>query len=269
MWVEVGRYFARSWRGFFYRLENMHHLSRSNPFHLWLLHHLFLDEINQDCAEFIRTWNLKPISGKEGRNESPDEKHFRARIHGIYAREANDGDDWAVDDLVRYYGTEGEEKTRRADETGAGQLDDEEIDPLDESEVELDEDETAIDDEVWDDIAALDAGVAHQFLHKAVKTPRALDPFDGSESGVAAFDMLCQAAEQSGDLPDGYGILPHEWAEDHYPTAENLKSGRKGSKILRVPLPLNIWKPRAERWVQALYVLNHLIEQKLQLELPA
>lgn len=52
LWVEVGTQFARLWRAFFLRLERLHHLDRQNAHHLWLLHFLFLDSINQDCDSF-------------------------------------------------------------------------------------------------------------------------------------------------------------------------------------------------------------------------
>jgi hypothetical protein len=64
LWVEVGSQFARAWRAFFFRLEELHGLDRKNPFHLWLLHFLFLDSINDDCEEFAENWNAHPISGK-------------------------------------------------------------------------------------------------------------------------------------------------------------------------------------------------------------
>lgn len=71
MWVEIGRQFARSWRAFFFRLEELHGLERSNPHHLWLLHQLFLGAINEDCQKFQGDWNSHPISG-EGHNKSPN-----------------------------------------------------------------------------------------------------------------------------------------------------------------------------------------------------
>jgi len=71
LWVEVGTQFARRWRAFFLRLEHYHHLDRSNPHHLWLLHFLFMERINQDCQDFQREWNSHPISGKGG-NQSPN-----------------------------------------------------------------------------------------------------------------------------------------------------------------------------------------------------
>jgi hypothetical protein len=71
LWVEVGTQFARSWHAFFFHLEQLHHLDRTNPSHLWLLHHLFLDDINMDCLEFQENWNSHPISG-EGHDQSPN-----------------------------------------------------------------------------------------------------------------------------------------------------------------------------------------------------
>ena len=73
LWVEVGKQFARSWHAFFLRLERLHYLDRKDPHHLWLLHTLFLDSINSDCANFQSTWNSHPISGEE---KSPDVSTF-------------------------------------------------------------------------------------------------------------------------------------------------------------------------------------------------
>ena len=63
LWVEVGSQFARLWKAFFIRLEQLHSLQRDNPQHLWLLHYLFLPTINDACKAFHREWNLHPISG--------------------------------------------------------------------------------------------------------------------------------------------------------------------------------------------------------------
>ena len=70
LWVEVGRHFARLWRGFFTRLERNHKLNRKDPEHIWVLQFLFMGEIQQDCDEFRRDWNLHPLSGR-GHNRSP------------------------------------------------------------------------------------------------------------------------------------------------------------------------------------------------------
>ncbi len=69
--MEVGSQFARQWRAFFTRLEQVHFLDRKNQQHLWLLHLLFLDEINKDCRKFQDDWNHHPISGPDARNQTP------------------------------------------------------------------------------------------------------------------------------------------------------------------------------------------------------
>ena len=71
LWVEVGTQFARCWQGFFTRLEKMHMLDPQNPHHVWLLHLLFLDDINNDCNDFKEEWNCHPISGPDTSNKSP------------------------------------------------------------------------------------------------------------------------------------------------------------------------------------------------------
>lgn len=71
MWVEIGTQFARQWRAFFLRLEGYHLLDCTNPHHLWLLHILFLDLINEDCEQFHENWNSHPLSGKGG-NQTPN-----------------------------------------------------------------------------------------------------------------------------------------------------------------------------------------------------
>lgn len=71
LWVEVGTQFARRWRAFFLCLEQLHSLDRRNSHHLWLLHSLFLNAINDDCQLFKVMWNNHPLS-REGRNKSPN-----------------------------------------------------------------------------------------------------------------------------------------------------------------------------------------------------
>lgn len=70
MWVDLGIHFVRQWRAFFYRLERIHGLDNENHAHLWLLHHIFLRLINEDCIAFEETWNSHPVSG-EGHDQTP------------------------------------------------------------------------------------------------------------------------------------------------------------------------------------------------------
>lgn len=65
LWVEVGKQFMRPWRAFFLRLERSYHLTRSNKSHIWLLNKLYVPMINEDCKQFVRTWNNHPIDNKD------------------------------------------------------------------------------------------------------------------------------------------------------------------------------------------------------------
>jgi hypothetical protein len=51
-----------------------------------------------------------------------------------------------------------------------------------------------------------------------------------------------------------------EWDGHWYPTYEIIRSGRRGTKELRIPLPVDDWLPRAELWVIALDLMNRILE---------
>ncbi|KAL4065547.1 hypothetical protein V8B97DRAFT_1875227 [Scleroderma yunnanense] len=85
LWVEVGSQFARRWCAFFIQLERMHMLDAQNPTHLWLLHLLFLNNINLDCQAFQEEWNCHPISGPDTNNKSPKDLCFLGQTQfGVY-----------------------------------------------------------------------------------------------------------------------------------------------------------------------------------------
>ncbi|KAH0827526.1 hypothetical protein J3R83DRAFT_4239 [Lanmaoa asiatica] len=89
LWVDLGINFVRRWRAFFIRLEDIHMLDVSNAHHLWLLQHLFLGYLNDDCQQFQRDWNHHPIS-KRGHNQSPLDMRFLSAVqNGVYAEPEN------------------------------------------------------------------------------------------------------------------------------------------------------------------------------------
>ncbi|KAL5528454.1 hypothetical protein ACEPAF_7590 [Sanghuangporus sanghuang] len=71
-WVEVGKQFVRRWKAFFQRLEDLHGLDIDNTQHLWLLHKLFLPNINDDCKMFRREWNAHACRGSSTLNQNPN-----------------------------------------------------------------------------------------------------------------------------------------------------------------------------------------------------
>ncbi|KAJ7291322.1 hypothetical protein C8J57DRAFT_1044858, partial [Mycena rebaudengoi] len=252
LWVEVGSQFARRWRAFFYRLEALHGLDRTNPHHLWLLHLLFLDLINDDCEDFRVEWNCHPISG-EGHSKSPNVAvHFLVFIAiGVYV---NDYEDVHPTVLQRYYGVHGPLARRASDETGAGQLDDEDVPIPSVPAVGEEEEESDSDDDLEEQIEEAHAA---NFHHKPVPVPKHANPFPEDET-MQLFHNTLSAADRMDFIPPGYGLLPGEWEDGVYPSYEILKSGRRGTKQLRVALPDSIWRPHAERWGRALAILNEL-----------
>ncbi|KAF4613136.1 hypothetical protein D9613_010694 [Agrocybe pediades] len=59
-WVEVGSQVVRLWKAFFQRLERLHSLDISTPWHLWLLQLLFLSEINRNLSILFQEWLTTP-----------------------------------------------------------------------------------------------------------------------------------------------------------------------------------------------------------------
>ena len=70
--MEVGKEFARRWKGFFQRLEAEYHLDPKNPSHLWLLNKLFLADIECDCQTFVEEFNLHGVKGKMTKSQTPN-----------------------------------------------------------------------------------------------------------------------------------------------------------------------------------------------------
>ncbi|KAJ7094250.1 hypothetical protein C8R43DRAFT_1092450 [Mycena crocata] len=257
LWVEVGSQFARRWRAFFYRLEAIHGLDRSNPHHLWLLHQLFLDAINEDCDEFRAAWNCHPISG-EGHDLSPEDMCFLGQVeNGVYV---NDYDDVDPTVLAQHYGAHGQPTHRLPGQTGAGQLEDEDVEmpSIDEAEEsDSDSDDDSLTAQIRNAAAQIHAAHAEEFHHEPVPVPKHAEPFTDDAHMQLFYDALTEAEEQN-IIPPGYGLLPDEWADRVYPSFEILKSGRRGSKQLRIALPDDIWRPRAEMWGRALAILDHI-----------
>ncbi|KAJ3712637.1 hypothetical protein C8R42DRAFT_615362 [Lentinula raphanica] len=252
LWVEVGSQFARRWRAFFYRLEHIHCLKRANLHHLWLLHYLFLDLINDDCKTFQSEWNLHPISGQEGKNESPHDKRWLGMIrNGVYM-DADDCEGLDVAAIEAFYGTAGNPQIRSNGQTGAGQLDDEDV--------SLPPSPSSSDNSDSEDDLGLGPIAMDQFLPKAVKTPRHDCPFTDDE--YAVFTEAIQVAGEQKILPHGYGVRPEEWDNDYYPSIEVICSGRKGGKEISVQLPCFVWQPRAELWALGLSIMDRILENQ-------
>jgi hypothetical protein len=192
LWVEVGTQFVRRWRAFFTCLGCLHLLNRKNPAHLWLLHGLFLDAINDDCERFQQEWNTHPISGPGTNDKSPavsqminninlhwlnsskqDLRFLGQTEHGIYEDDPMNG--VHPDTISHYYGVEGTDQTRSSAQTGAASHPEDEDFGSESSSDEGSENGDGDDDGV-DEWAELQHQIvrdqAHNIRHKPVKVAR-------------------------------------------------------------------------------------------------
>ncbi|THV05922.1 hypothetical protein K435DRAFT_816228 [Dendrothele bispora CBS 962.96] len=76
LWYDVTSGFGAKWKNFFLELEVHHHLNPQNSAHIWLLHHLFIDHINQDAQEWAMSWNSHNLRIQGERERSPRDIFF-------------------------------------------------------------------------------------------------------------------------------------------------------------------------------------------------
>jgi hypothetical protein len=244
----VGTQFARRWRAFFTLLERLHGLNPEKPEHLWLLHLLFLDDLNQDCNAFQDEWNHHPISGKQTRGQAPtvctcnispycshltlhlrwqDIRFISRAQHGV--EEDHAGVDPAI--LNRYYGVEGDTQHRPTGQTGAGHPPDKELDNL------------------------IADGQQSDIRHAAIEVPSERCPF--TAEGEALFRQMLREIQEVNQIPIGFGVAPNEWSSANYPTHEFIQVG--GRKKVMMALPFQDWWPRAVRWAQGYELMIKLM----------
>ncbi|KAI0350262.1 hypothetical protein OH77DRAFT_1499102 [Trametes cingulata] len=84
LWVDVTTQVGAKWADFFGMLELHHGLDINNPLHIWLLHRLFLHELNQELSFFAGSWNQHKISMRNGPRRSPADMYgFDMLVHGM------------------------------------------------------------------------------------------------------------------------------------------------------------------------------------------
>lgn len=99
-----------------------------------------------------------------------------------------------------------------------------------------------------------------EIRHEPIPTPDHNSPFDDEE--LILFTQALQNLRGNGELPPGYGLHPEEWGDLGYPACGTIRAGRRGRKELQIALPDHIWRPRAERWGTALYLMNQIMFSK-------
>ncbi|KAK6988415.1 hypothetical protein R3P38DRAFT_2573347 [Favolaschia claudopus] len=256
LWVEVGTQFARRWRAFFTRLGRLHRLDRKRPSHPWLLHHLFLSEINHDCSEFQEEWNLHPLGGRTTNDNCPM-VHIRflgQTTHGLYdnpgVEERDPLEGIHPDAINRYYGVAGRRRRRRRNQTGAGIESDDELEDDEEVEPSLAEE---LENRVQADLQ-------HNIRHQPVKVAQNRSPFADAEDKRRFLVLMRALLDRPDIVPVDYGVTEEEWDDDGYPEIEVFRPGTKG-KEMSVILPRGEWYPRAVQWTKALDLMTRILHE--------
>jgi hypothetical protein len=65
---------------FFQDLEAYDNLDTGNNAHIWLLHHLFLREINRDIQDWLGSWNNHTMTIRGDRSRTPHDMYFFGMI---------------------------------------------------------------------------------------------------------------------------------------------------------------------------------------------
>nr|VWP01207.1 Myo-inositol-2-dehydrogenase [Ganoderma boninense] len=76
LWVDLTAGLGAKWKAFFRDLEFNDGLDPDNEHHIWLLHYLFLDAINEDTIEWAEAWNFHKIATPGERQRSPRDMFF-------------------------------------------------------------------------------------------------------------------------------------------------------------------------------------------------
>ena len=84
LWVDITAQVGASWAEAFTNLEMNFGLDINNTHHIWLLHHLFLQSLNDQLSFFAESWNQHRMQIRDGPNRSPaDMFGFDMLVHGL------------------------------------------------------------------------------------------------------------------------------------------------------------------------------------------
>lgn len=76
LWYDITNGFGRKWKVFFHDLEVHHGLDPSRASHIWLIHHLYLECIDEDAQEWAEAWNAHKMEIPGRGSQSPREMYM-------------------------------------------------------------------------------------------------------------------------------------------------------------------------------------------------
>lgn len=128
LWVEVGRTIVAKWKPFFESLEAFHGLRVDSAAHLWLIHHLFLDNINDDIHEWAEDWNSHIMRLKGQKDRAPRDMFLIGLRRRLAVEEEVRIQEEDIDDVERFgidwEDLEDEDLIRELQERGENPFDD-------------------------------------------------------------------------------------------------------------------------------------------------
>ncbi|QRV96098.1 integrase core domain protein [Ceratobasidium sp. AG-Ba] len=229
-WEDLGAQMLRAWRAFGVRLEEFHLLVRHRPDHLWLLHLLFTEELNECITDFKKDWNNHPMKGRGTHHKSPNELRIMGYIrHGVHMRPEDEAHKHNSNYFVeKYLGSKAQVQNTLSDEL-----------PL-----------------------HLVESAFSRTNHKPVKTPRTMNPFNDPEIEMEFKLELAQHLDEC-RIPAGYKVLKSEWRcfkGNTYPSAGSIVVGARKRRY-ELQMPASIWLPRAQKWAIGLDLLERYIHR--------
>lgn len=110
LWVDITAQVGASWAESFTDLEISNGLDINNTHHIWLLHHIFLQSLNQQLSFFAESWNQHRMQIRDGPNRSPaDMFGFDMLVHGLRGSHLFDpNEENMTDEELEVYGVDWE-----------------------------------------------------------------------------------------------------------------------------------------------------------------
>ena len=86
LWYDLTHGIGSKWKNFFVDLELYWGLDTDNDEHIWLLHYLSMDSLNEELTEWGETWNYHKLRIRDERQRSPTDMFmFGVMTKGLYA----------------------------------------------------------------------------------------------------------------------------------------------------------------------------------------
>ncbi|KAJ6577278.1 hypothetical protein B0H19DRAFT_930974 [Mycena capillaripes] len=104
LWGDVTAQIGATWADLFTLLKMQHGLNINNVHHIWLLHYLFLHQINEQLRFFMESWNQHRIEMRRGPGPNwslADLFGFNMFVHGVHgsALPATDATPMSVEEM--------------------------------------------------------------------------------------------------------------------------------------------------------------------------